>query len=172
MKRLRDSVRLFAIVCTLASTSSCITSPPVSASDRAAAQAFTPPSGSALLYVYRTSSISTMTGASMCWINGNYVGKNGSGTFMAIPLKPGNYIVNPIGNPGTEAGRTFPPVKIQPVEGENYFIRQKITPTTEGMVVLPTRVVPGIFYEAYPVPESVGREEVSKCRQVGYIQSF
>jgi Protein of unknown function (DUF2846) len=165
-------MRLLTITCIAASLSSCVMGPAVSATDKAAAVAFTPPSGRALLYVYRTSSISTMTAASLCWINGNYIGKNGSGNFMAIPLKPGNYTVNPIGNPGTEAGRTFPPVKITAAAGKNYFIRQKITPTTEGMVILPTGVVPGLRFGASLVSESIGRQEVTKCRQVGFIQSF
>jgi Protein of unknown function (DUF2846) len=146
--------------------------PAISKQDKVAAQTFTPPAGKSLLYVYRSSSILTMTAASLCWINGNYIGKNGSGNFMAIPLKAGNYTINPIGNPGTEAGRTFPAVKISAVAGRNYFIRQKITPTTEGMVVLPTGVVPGLRFEAASVSESVGRQEVEKCRQVGFNPNF
>lgn len=113
-----------------------------------------------------------MTAATLCWVDGQYVGKNGSGTFMAIPLKAGSHTINPIGNPGTEAGRTFPPVKISAVPGRNYFIRQKITPTREGMKGLPTGVVPGLFFEAAPVSESLGRQEVAKCRQVGHSQKF
>ena len=147
-----------------------MTGPSVSNQEKAAARSFTPPQGKALLYVYRASSIPTMMMPSYCWVNHTFVGKNGAGTCMAIPLSPGKYIVHAIRDPRLE--QPTPPIAFTASAGKLYFIRQKISPTTEGMVILPTGVVPGFRCEAVEVSDSTGHEDVSKCRQIGAAAIF
>jgi hypothetical protein len=141
---------------------SCANITPASPQEQSLAQSYTPPSGKALLYVYRPSSALRQE-AKHVVINQKSIGITGSGTFLVTALSPGKYRIS--------AGGEL--IELQVVAGRNYFIKQ--APESEYLGNSVSTVIPGSgilrvespsqFFSASLVSEAQGRKEVAECIQ-------
>jgi len=168
------TLKAVAIAIVTSASVSCVTGPSISKEDKIAGKTFTPPQGKALVYIYRNSSLATITGVTKCWLDRNFVGNLGSGTYMAIPVSPGQHTVDSFRDPNNSEPRLAPTVRFVATAGKSCFVRQTLNTRPAGVIMAgPTpALVPSIHFELSNVSETTGRAEVSKGRQVGFKGNF
>lgn len=164
--------------------SSCASRTPVTAQEALVARSFTPPRGKALLYVYKRASITGGYAGRPVFINRQYIGKNGNGCFMAIPLTPGHYQIQAAAmaqyHDGSET-KDYPEIALTAESGKTYFIRQaaegsggrtELMPvsTGTGTIVLPSGGGPGL--SATLMNPAIGRADCSQLKQIGVEAKF
>ena len=160
----------------------CSVHPDITPQERAMGQSFTPPAGKGVLYVYRPSTPRAMLTGRPVFINDKELNSNNNGTFMAIPLKPGNYRIQAALKPITDEQQGhYPEINLSVKAGKNYFIRQSVEGSIFGegkgdVMLLQTGAAPIpipmgtstlLPFKARLVSEATGKQECRGLKQVG-----
>jgi len=168
----------------LLALSSCASRTPVTTQEALVARSFTPPRGKALLYVYKRASITGGYAGRPIFINGQLIGKNGNGCFMAIPLTPGHYQIQAAAlaqfKDGSEK-KEYPEIALTAESGKTYFIRQAVegsggrselmsVSTGTGTIVLPSGG--GRDFSATLMNPAIGRADCAQLKQIGVRANF
>lgn len=120
------------------------------------------------------------------WVNGQHLVSNTNGTFVSIPLNPGNYKIQAAANASIDSPeyrKAYPSINLKVESGKNYFIRQWVggslfgidTGTEPSMMMLQTggAPIPIIMGSSLPpftsevVDERTGRAACRTLKHVG-----
>jgi hypothetical protein len=92
-----------------------------------AAKTFRAPAGKGMLYVYKEKEFRAMLAPRPIWIDGQHLVSNTNGTFVSIPLKPGNYKIQAAAQALIDDERhkkAYPAIHLRVAAGKSYFVRQ------------------------------------------------
>lgn len=114
------------------------------------------------------------------WINGEHLVTTTNGTFVAMPLKPGDYRIQAAAQAlidSEEQRDTYPEIVLTAREGKSYFIRQSIDLSVgkrEGSTVIMSQGSGALImgndlapFRAELVEEGIGKSECSKLKLIG-----
>lgn len=142
-------------------------------------RSFDPPKGKALVCIYRPSWPFTGLIKRPVYIDKQHVASTGSGSFIAVPLNPGNHSVQAaalwfVDTP--QYHKEFPDIKLRLAAGQTVFIRQtthSAATSQSSTMIIQTGSVPIPISIGGPVPlgatveePATGRSECSGLKQI------
>lgn len=134
---------------------SCANHSELTEAQAAIGRSFEAPEGKALICVYHPSKPFTDLIKRPVFINGQHIASTGSGTFIAVPVRPGAYTVQAAAQAlidSPEYRKAYPDITLKLTAGQSIFIRQTVGESTSNhqssMMMLQTGDT--------PIPLSVG----------------